>query len=192
MALLTVSLLIGCAVIPEVETAYDPAITTFKIYRTFNWYPTEVPPPPAEAGSLPYSSLLDLRIREAIASELVKQGLNPTTRDPGLLIAYDIAVDTAQLPVSGFTLPPGFGYGYSHWYGYRFNYGLANLPAIRNINEYPVGTLVIDIIDESTRQLIWRGWSYTDLDLTLSEPRKINRIVANIMSRFPPTPELTR
>ncbi|WP_439880568.1 DUF4136 domain-containing protein [Pontibacter sp. MBLB2868] len=174
------------------ETAYDRS-ANFKVYQTFNWYPTEVPPPTAGAEGLPYNSALDLRIREAIASELVKQGLSPTTLDPGLLVAYDIAVDLQQEPASNYVFPPGFGYGYSYWYGYRYNYGDGGIPEFRNIREYRAGTLVIDLIDRNTNQLIWRGWSESVLDpATAVDSRKINRIIANIMSRFPPTPDITR
>lgn len=191
-ALLILFLFNGCVTIPNVETDYDRSVS-FKTYQTFNWYPTEVPPGTAEPGDLPYSTLLDVRIREAIASELVKQGINPTTRDPGLLVAYDISVETAQEPVNNYVFPPGFGYGYSYWYGYRYNYGYAAIPAFRSIREYTVGTLVIDLIDRNTNQLVWRGWSEAVIDPTGPiEPGKINRIVANIMSRFPPTPDITR
>ena len=191
-ALLILSLLAGCAIIPNVEADYDRS-ANFMTYQTFNWYPTEVPPGTAEPGDTPYSTLLDKRIKEAIASELVKEGINPSTTNPGLLVAYDISVETAQAPANNYVFPPGFGYGYSYWYGYRYNYGYAGVPAFRSIREYRVGTLVIDLIDRNTNQLVWRGWSEAVVDPAGPiESRQINKIVASIMSQFPPTPDITR
>lgn len=192
IALFMLSLLTGCATIPDVQTDYDRSVN-FMTYQTFDWYPTEVPPGTAEPGDTPYSTLLDKRIKEAIASEMVKEGINPSTTNPGLLVAYDVSIETAQAPDNNYVFPPGFGYGYSYWYGYRYNYGYAGIPAFRSIREYRVGTLVIDLIDRNTNQLVWRGWSEAVIDPSGPiESREINRIVANILSRFPPTPDITR
>jgi hypothetical protein len=192
-ALYSLTLLTGCMVVPDINTQYDRA-TNFKTYQSFGWYPTADAPAPERAEDATYSTLIDQRVKEAIASELVKQGLTPITDNPGLLVAYDISIKPAQNVSEEENKDNDYGFGYSHWYGYRFNYGYAAFPDFKGIDKYRIGTLVISLIDKNTNQLVWRGWYEADLDpfYSMVKPRKINRMVANIMSRFPPTPDLTR
>lgn len=182
--------LVGCSRIPqvgeEIRYMYNPTVS-FTQYRTFNWHRAEVPKPRAGVGPQ-FNLLLDQRVKEAIASELLKEGITPEVENPGLIVAYDLAVDTSQATAADYTFPDGFGYGYSYWFGYRFRYTTTGLPNYRPIQSYPIGTLVIDLIDPDTNQLIWRGVSEADINPTSQDMDRINLVVADIMSRFPPNP----
>jgi hypothetical protein len=145
-----------------------------------------VPKPRAGAGPQ-FNLLLDQRVREAIASELVKQGLRPEVENPDLIVAYDLAVDSSQAP-QDYTFPAGFGYGYSYWFGYRFRYTTTGLADYQPIQALPLGTLVIDIIDPDTNRLLWRGYSEAGINPTSQDMERINLAVADIMSQFPPNP----
>ncbi|WP_162054474.1 DUF4136 domain-containing protein [Pontibacter pamirensis] len=189
LLLITLLSLAGCARIPlaDVQYAYDPTVN-YRKYRTFGWYRAEVPTPVAGGSGPAFSTLVDDRVKGAVASELVKQGLNLMVEGtPDLLVAYDIAVDTALL-VQDYNLPPGYGYAY--WYGYRYRYSYAGVPNYMDIRRYDIGTLVIDLIDPTTNQLIWRGWVGSDIDPAALDNSYIPVVVANIMSRFPPTPDI--
>ncbi len=179
--------LAGCARVLQADNQYiyDTSID-FSKFRTFNWYSAEVPKPRAGAGPQ-FNLLLDQRVREAIASELVKQGLRPEVENPDLIVAYDLAVDTSQAPTD-YTFPAGFGYGYSYWFGYRFRYITNGLAGYQPIQALPLGTLVIDIIDPDTNRLIWRGYSEAGINPTSQDMERINLAVADIMSQFPPSP----
>jgi hypothetical protein len=50
------------------------------------------------------------------------------------------------------------------------------------IMKYDAGTLVIDIIDASTRQLVWRGWAEHRLEDMLDDPAAVRRRVQNAVS----------
>ncbi|GAA4444942.1 DUF4136 domain-containing protein [Pontibacter saemangeumensis] len=182
----------GCARLPlaDVQYIYDPSIN-FRKFRTFSWYKAEVPTPLAGGAGPQFTTLVDDRVKGAVASELVKQGLNLVVDEaPDLLVAYDIAVDTAQLVAQDNNLPPGYGYAY--WYGYRYRYSYAGVANYRSIERHDIGTLVIDLIDPDTNQLIWRGWVDSDINPTALDDSYIAVVVANIMSQFPPTPDITR
>ncbi|MCJ8166073.1 DUF4136 domain-containing protein [Pontibacter sp. E15-1] len=180
----------GCARIPveEVQYTYDPEIN-YRTFRTFGWYKAEVPTPMAGGAGPQYSSLVDDRVKGAVASELVKKGLNPMVEGtPDLLVAYDIAVDSAQRSGMNGNVPTGYGY----WYGYRYRYSHTGVPNYKEIQKYSIGTLIIDLIDPDTNQLIWRGWVSSDINPAALDDTYIPVVVANIMSRFPPTTDITR
>lgn len=182
----------GCARLPlaDVQYAYDPDIN-YRDFRTFSWHEAEVPPPLEGRTGPQFTTLVDDRVKGAVASELVKKGLNLVVDEtPDLLVAYDIAVDTAQLVAQDYNLPPGYGYAY--WYGYRYRYSYAGVANYRPIQRYDIGTLVIDLIDPETNQLIWRGWVDADINPAALDDSYITVIVASIMSQFPPLPDITR
>ncbi|MCX2742025.1 DUF4136 domain-containing protein [Pontibacter anaerobius] len=180
--------LASCSRIPQAnrQYAYDPTVD-FTKFQTFNWYRAEVPKPVAGGAGPQFNLLLDQRVKEAVASELVKDGLRPEVQNPGLLVAYDLAVDASQAPTSDYTFPEGFGYGYSYWFGYRFRYNTAGITNYRPIQSFPAGTLVIDLIDPSTNQLLWRGFAEAGINPTSQDMERISLVVADIMSEFPPT-----
>ncbi|GAB3202724.1 hypothetical protein ABID22_001031 [Pontibacter aydingkolensis] len=181
----------SCSPAVSVQSAYDPSIN-FSTYQTFAWHPAEVPAPKQGTGGALYSTLLDQRVKEAIASELVKNGIKPSIDNPGLLVAYDIAVETPQELNNTNILQPGFGYGYSYWYGYRYRYSGTGLQNFRSIADYKIGTLVIDLIDRNTNNVVWRGAFDAEIDPVIIDEDKINRAVANLMSQFPPVPRTSR
>lgn len=55
--------------------------------------------------------------------------------------------------------------------------------------EYQAGTLVLDVIDARTNQLIWRGWAQDGVDAALNDrskmAAKLQEKVRLIMARFP-------
>ena len=179
-------LLTQCAVGPVIKSTYDPN-TTFQVYQNFAWHPAELPPVLTRSGAT-YSALLDQQVKAAVESELVKIGLRPTDTEPGLLVAYDIALPASEKPEIVTDIGPGFGYGYSYWYGYRYRYDIGGLATFKSVTELPPGTLIIDLIDASTQELVWRGWYEAGIDPTATGDHDINKAVANVMSRFPPVP----
>lgn len=191
--LLVLLTLASCSRIPSAgrKFFYDPTVD-FTRFRTFNWYTAEVPKPRAGGAGPQFNLLLDQRIKEAIASELVKDGLRPEVESPSLLIAYDLAVDTSQVPTLDYAFPEGFGYGYSYWFGYRFRYATNGITGYRPIQSFPTGTLIIDIIDPTTNQLLWRGFSEAGINPTSQDMERINLAVADIMAEFPPIPDRRR
>lgn len=156
--------------------------TLFQAYRTFAWLEPEAAG--TSANPTAYEPLLDRRVKDAVASELVKKGLMPDANDPDMLIAYDVAV--AQDSNSPDTKTAAPGYGYSYWYGYRYNYITANFPGYKPVDAYPAGTLIIDLIDAGTNELVWRGIAKGEINAGQTEEKKIRRSIAGILAQYPP------
>jgi hypothetical protein len=179
-------LLTNCTVGPQISSTYKRS-ANFRDYQTYAWHKAELPTPTIGNGPA-YSPLLDQQLKQAIESELVKEGMRPEEETPDLLIAYDIALPANQAAESDTAFAPGFGYGYSYWYGYRYRYATSGLADYKSITQLAPGTLIIDLIDPTNNELVWRGWYQAEIDPTTSGDYDINKAVANIMSRYPPVP----
>lgn len=106
----------------------------------------------------------------------------------------------------GFGYPYGYPFGYGmyhgHWHwatpyyrhpwgyvcGYRVGFGYLWLPVYEEPGRRLEGTLVIDVLDAGSHELIWRG-SAEGLEFTGGQTmpqEELDRIVARILADFPP------
>jgi hypothetical protein len=57
------------------------------------------------------------------------------------------------------------------------------------LTRYEGGTLVLDVIDRRTRQLIWRGWAQTSIESALRNRSRLAALIdeaaERMMQRFP-------
>ena len=85
---------------------------------------------------------------------------------------------------------PGWGYGgwgggFSGWGGPWGGWGGG--PAVTRVEEIPVGTLVVDVYDTHTKQLVFRGIATTDISRHADKnTRRLNIAVEKIFHKFPP------
>jgi hypothetical protein len=148
--------------------------TDFTRYQTYAWGP---------ADALPVS---DQRLREnpffvddvhgAIDREFQERGLTLATSDRAdLLVHYHAAVNSrleVQSRVAQFQDCVG--------------------EACRGtVSDYDAGTLVIDVIDTRTQQLVWRGWAEHRLEDMLDDPPAVHRRVQDAVHRIMKTLPLT-
>ncbi|MFD2514765.1 DUF4136 domain-containing protein [Pontibacter locisalis] len=183
---LALLILAGCAPTVSVTTDYDRS-ANFSQYQTFGFY-QERPMEPRDA-SVNFNESLDMYLRNAIRETLNNQGLRFESTDPDLKVAYDVAVDTEIEVNTNYAFAPGFGYGYSYWYGYRYNYGFTNFPTTyKTINQYKEGTVVVDLINPDTNELVWRGIGEAAVDMSGGiDQERINTIISEILQKYPPT-----
>ncbi len=141
------------------------------------------------------SPLVDRRIRSAIERELDAMGFRRVTAGDADFKVVAHVVAEERLDVS--TLD---GYGYNNYgyrnYGYRrfghpryFGYGGPGITTRDYVHAYVRGTLILDIIDATKNELIWRGWANKAL---AHEPRPekvdeyVFEAVGKILEGFPP------
>lgn len=133
--------------------------------KTFNWFqPVLTAGAAYEKG---FSDELDKNLRTAIEESLKLKGIQKVNSGPDVLIAYDVSVAVPQEKDRAENYMEGFGYGYAYMAGYRYTYINPGLSGYRPVDLYKQGTLIIDLIDPATNQLIWRGWAegaVTDAD----------------------------
>ncbi len=145
-----------------VKVDYDSG-TDFSKYRSFGWL--EGTPAP--------SNLVQKRIERAVESELTAKGMSSTTGDPDLYVVTHASVGK-EVRIDVDT----WGYR-GHWRG---GWGTTTV----NVSEISVGTLVVDLVDAGSKELVWRGIASETL---VSNPEKsekrINKVVKKLFKKFP-------
>lgn len=168
LVVLTVSCLSAC-------TSYDYYVaglnrTNLSNYRTFAWMPMAQD----GNGKVTTNIVADAKIKDAATTALANKGLTLQQRNPDLLISYSTIVGrgvrTYYYPTYyGTGFYPGFGLGYGGWGGwggfyrpYYYAYGapFAYYGGVTATGQehFKEGTLIIDLIDRRSKQVVWRGY----------------------------------
>jgi hypothetical protein len=150
----------------------------FVRYSTYDWGPADARPVTDER--LRESPYFVDEVHGAIDTQLNRRGL---VRADGvradLLVHYHAAI-TDRVEVAS---RPG-------------SYRECLTPDCRpTVKTYDAGTLVIDIVDASTRELVWRGWAEHRLEDMLDDPvlvhRRVQDAVRRVFETFPVAIETT-
>ena len=152
----------------QVKTDYDRN-ANFAQYKTFSWEQVKTKDP------------LDVdRIKSAVNAALTAKGW--TQVDSGgdvSIVAMEITRDHQTLN----TFYDGFGGG---WGWRRFGGGGFG-EATTTTDTYKVGTLVVDLFDTKTKQLLWRGSSSDTLSKNSEKNIKnLDNGVEKLFKNFPP------
>jgi hypothetical protein len=167
ITLISAILLVRCSTISVMQD-YDPDYDFSKL-KTFGFLPI-----PEDAG---IDQLNANRFGDAIKNELTAKGYTVSEKaDFGVAILFGKQTKTNIT---------SYGYGYGPYWG-RYG-GTTNI----DVSQYDEGTLVIDVIDMTEKELVWRGTGTGALNpnATVEErTANINNAVAQILAQFPPTP----
>jgi Domain of unknown function (DUF4136) len=163
LSLLLTLLLQACSS-TNVTTDFDRQ-ADFGKYRTFGWMVA-----PQNAGEMFNNSLIHKHMQSAVTNVLTTKGMRPSTGSPDLLVAYHMGVKD-KIDVTS------WGYGYGRWGAL----GGRNV----DVHQYKEGTMVIDLVDASTKELVWRGIGTGAVERGNPEAN-ISKAVADILSQYPP------
>ncbi len=149
----------GCAPSIAVNHDYNPRVS-FAAFRTYRWLAQPAP----EAGGM-QASLLDARIKLAVDERFRAKGFEQA-HAPDFFIAYHVGARD-RIDVNR--------WGYAH--------------GRVSVKEYREGTLVLDIIDARSMQLVWRGYAQGTLDpgaSTHEREQRLKQAVDKMLASFPP------
>jgi hypothetical protein len=119
------------------------------------------------------SDLVDGRIAASVAADLSSKGLaSKAPSNADILVTFYTAV-SRRVVVNG-----------GGWYGYRWRYWGSGMTYV---NSYPEGTLVIDIIDRRTRELVWRGVGAGAFSKMNPADEQVGKKVARVLRDYPPS-----
>ena len=152
----------------QVKTDYDRS-ANFAQYRTYTWAQVKTKDP------------LDVdRIKAAVNAALAAKGW--TQVDSGADVSI-VAMEITRNQQTLNTFYDGFGGG---WGWRRFGGGGFG-EATTTTETYKVGTVVVDLFDSKTKQLIWRGASSNTLSNNSDKNIKnLDKGVEKMFKQFPP------
>jgi hypothetical protein len=161
-----------------VSTDFDPA-TDFAQYRSYTWKAQE------EGGdeARGVSPLMDERIRAAVDRELAAKGLNRVEENGDLRVGYAVVSAPSRVRSS-----PSAHFGVGS-YGGSGGVSVGIGVPIGGASTYEEGTLILDLVDARTEQLLWRG-SVTRRIVPRGDPedtdRRVAEVVQELLEKFPP------
>ena len=148
----------------QVKTDYDRS-ADFRQYKTYSWEKVQTQDP-----------LWVDRIKQAVNGALTAKGLTPV--DSGGDVAI-VAIEMTKNQHTLNTFYDGFGGGW------RWGGGFGN--ATTTVDNYKVGTLVVDLFDAKTKKIIWRGSSSDTLsDKSDKNIKNLDKGVQKMFDHFPP------
>jgi hypothetical protein len=178
--MLAVLVATGCSSKMEISTNYMPAdVQAISGYKTYSWLP------------LPRAG--DARINNEFVAEhvvpevdriLAEKGFQKdTTGTAEFKVGYIVTVQDITDVKSVNT-----------YYGYEYGYDGASGPGYTKTYDtsYEKGSLIIDMIDIKSEQLIWRGTAQAKANPDADPNKRQQRLeeaVQKILKEFPPKPE---
>ena len=119
------------------------------------------------------------RIEDAITNQLTSKGWQPVTSNPDVLV-YTHTVLSHQKQWNATSM--GGGWGYRGWGG------MGGGMATATETNIPIGTLVVDLVNPKTKELVWRGTASDQVSGSGEDQGKIQDAVAELFKKFPPAP----
>jgi len=150
----------------QVQTDFDKGID-FAQYKTYSWKEVQV-----------RNTLWESRIKHAVDSQLAAKGWKQVD-DGGDVVV--LAIGTTRTKRTLETFYDGVGGGW-RWRGFG-GFGTSTTTE----QDYKEGTLVVDMFDANSKQLVWRGNAE---DMLSGDPdkneKKLDKAVVKMFKKFPP------
>ena len=162
----------GCSSL-SVNYDYDQNVEWTK-FQTYGWM--EISKPPSDPSSpLQDTPLLQQRVHNSVDYEMEQRGIIMGD-NPDLLVVYHLGTQE-KIQVTD------WGYHYSDYY---WGYGGRQI----DVYQFTEGSVVIDLIDAETKNLVWRGTGTGVVDQAQKSPEEMqaraDEVINKIMKSFPP------
>jgi hypothetical protein len=154
----------GVAIAQDVKYNSMPG-TNFSKYHTYKWIAIE--------GASHPNQIVDAEIKQAVDAQLSTKGLTKTDDEKAdLYVGYQIAVDQEK-----------------QWNAYgmggRWGGGMASATQ----STISIGSLVIDMYDPGTKELVWTGTASKSIDPSSNQQKNqnnLNKAMAKLLKNYPP------
>jgi len=125
------------------------------------------------------SEIMLRRMRLAVGEQLAAKGFVEAEPDRAdFLLAYHAGVQNRQQYDT-------YGYGAGGWWGGYWGGGMTTT----TVRSYSEGTLILDVVDRASNQLVWRGTASGTIDAMEGPEQRIATIeeaVRKMLKEFPP------
>lgn len=176
---LLLSLLIADVSFSQVTSDYDKTVdfTKYKTYSIAGW----------QADSDKILNKFDKeRILNALKAEFASRGLEYTEDKGDAIVILYINVEDKQTTTAYSNYMGGMGYRG----GWGYGMGMGNVSTTYSEQDYQQGTLVVDMYDQQTKELVWEGVIQTVVQEKPEKREKtIPKKVKKLMVPFPIAPK---
>lgn len=178
----------GCSSL-SLSTDYDDSID-FSTFKTYRWHADNE----HNTASLKYlDNIMDQRIRSTVDQQLAaKDFTKKLDGNVDFYVNYSVVIDD-RTDIRTYNNYNGMYPGYSYRAGYGYygrGMGVAySTGSETQVTHYKQGTLIIDIVNPETDQLIWRGAADGRLPKGSDREKSdklVQKYVTKILSNFPP------
>jgi uncharacterized protein DUF4136 len=149
----------------DVRSNYMPG-TNFEKYHTYKWVAIE--------GGSPPNQIVDAQIKQSVDTQLAIKGLTKTDSDTAdLYVGYQVALNHQKQW-------DAFGTGGIRWGG-----GIASATS----STITDGSLVLDMYDPATKQLVWTGNATKTLNPGGNEKKiqkNLDKAMEKLLKNYPP------
>jgi len=169
----------------KVVSDYDPDVnfSKYKTYNVLQWDKEE---------SERINEFDQKRIQNALHEQMQARGYKKVDSGSDVSVNPFLILDvkeqttayTNHYNMGGYGYYGGFGY-----YGFGMGYGMGSSHTTFQTQQYMVGTLIIDVLDNKTKKLIWQGIGAGTID-DKRENRDKNtpKVISKIMESYPTKP----
>jgi hypothetical protein len=172
-----ISLLISVGVaFADTKTDYDHSVN-FNKFRTFAWKIDKA------SDDVVENEMVLSRIQDAASMQLNVRGMKEDNRSPDVYLVPHVSARDVQnidyLPGPGWSTWGGYGWG-----GYGWGYGWPYDTVVYN---YVEGTIILDMVDARTDQLVWRSISTKSGDdlIDVQKEKKVDKMMHDAFKHFP-------
>ncbi len=166
-ALISVMFLSSCSTV-RVAADYDEQ-ANFSTYKSFAFYKPGI-------DKADISDLDKKRILRAIEADMIAKGFTKS-QNPDILVSI-FTKTKENVNIYQSNIGYGYGWGWNPWF---WNAGY------NTVSRTTEGTLYIDLIDASKKELVWQGMGTAALTENVNRKQeRMNEIVAAILEKYPP------
>jgi hypothetical protein len=164
-------LAIGCSSV-DVTTDYDRE-ANFAAFKTFDWMERHNPRDGGPGGNVGLNDpLAQKHIKNAVVRELLTKGIKQTESSPDLLVMVHAATQN-KVDIDR--------------YGYRYGRYGRRVGVVTTVDRYKEGTILIDLVDAKSKDLVWRGTAQDALRSGDSRADYIDECMKQLFKEYPPT-----
>jgi hypothetical protein len=170
--IIATGILVGACATVSVKSDYDKSID-FSAFKTYQWSQGDTPP----GDAFKENPFLRDRVIKAINKHLQEKGFEQQDSD-----LADLSISVYAMVEEKTRGDEWNAWDRSGWYNPRWGPYGGDVEA----SQYRQGTLVVDIVNMSAKELVWRGLGYKTIKEIAKDQNKVDEIVAKIFADFPP------
>lgn len=134
------------------------------------------------------NTILFNRINSAIGTELSRKGMQQVESDPNLIVTYTGGAHDKQEIQSSYVTNPGYGWSGGPYYSGTIYGSGWYAPGSEQFwtRNYTEATLIFDMFDTKTKQLVYRAYLLTELDQAGSNAHLVKEAAEEAFKNYPP------